>query len=223
MRRGLKSLTQGLLVPVCIILLLQTAASRVLSIPERDIPVPALHKLPSQIGPWKAAGEQTLEPDVAEYLKPDDYVIRDYLNQPANSSINVFVAHFRSLQDSYGPHSPRLCLPGAGWQPQSSKIATIQVPELAEGLAVNEYILEKSNNRILVVYWYQNNRHAWAEEFQAKLTLLPDLIRYRRSDASLVRLITPIPTGLGDNALANSLQFARLILPSLIERFESAK
>jgi len=179
--------------------------------------------LPSEVGKWKAVGDQTLEPNVLEYLRPDDYVIRDYVNQPANSSVNVFVGYFKSLQSNYGPHSPRQCLPGTGWQPQSSKIATIQVPELAEGLPVNEYILEKSNNRILVVYWYQNDRHAWAEEFQAKLTMLPDLLRYRRSDASLVRLIAPIRSGMGDIELANSLQFARLLLPSLIERFGNAK
>ena len=137
-------------------------------------------------------------------------------------SINFFVAHFKSLQDSYGPHSPRVCLPGAGWLVRSSKIETVPIPGRAEGIPVNEYILEKSSDRILVIYWYQNDRNVWAEEFRAKLKLLPDLIRYRRSDVSLIRLITSIQ-GTGENEMVNCLEFTRLVFPPLVERFESAR
>jgi hypothetical protein len=87
---------------------------------------------------------------------------------------------------------------------------------------VNKYNLEKSNDRILVLYWYQNDRHVWAEEFQAKLHLLPDLLRYHRSDESLVRLVMPIGQDSNGGELAESLAFARSIFPVLAERFASA-
>jgi EpsI family protein len=214
--------TKGLFLSVMLILVLQTAASRMLSIPERDVPIPELRRLPSTVGKWRAGSEQVLESNVVAYLKPDDYIIRDYVNGDGRNSINLFVAHFKSLQDSYGPHSPRVCLPGAGWLVRSAKIETVPVPGRVEGIPVNEYILEKSVDRILVVYWYQSNRAVWAEEFQAKLKLLPDLIRYRRSDVSLVRLIAPIQGGAGENELRDCLEFTRLVFPSLVDRFASA-
>lgn len=214
--------SKGLFLSVMLVLVLQTAASHMVSIPELDVPIPALRQLPSEVGNWKAGSDQTLESNVVEYLKPDDYVIRDYVNG-AGRGLNLFVAHFKSLQDSYGPHSPRVCLPGAGWLVRSSKIETAPVPGRAEGIPVNEYVLEKSNDRILVVYWYQNNRAIWAEEFQAKLKMLPDLIRYRRSDVSLVRLIVPIGTGTTQAALEDGLTFTRLIFPSLVERFAATR
>jgi hypothetical protein len=71
------------------------------------------------------------------------------------------------------------------------------------------------------LYWYQNDRRVWAEEFSAKLTLLPDLIRYRRSDVSLVRLVTPLGAGENTVELDQAQQFANLIFPSLAENLRN--
>jgi len=226
MRNGksvLRSVVKGLFLPVCLIFALQAAVSRVISIPERDIPIPELRQLPSEAGKWKAGPEQTLERNVAEYLKPDDYVLRDYVNESAGSSINLFVAYFKSLQNAWGPHSPSVCLPGSGWLVSSSKVESIQVPGRAERIPVNEFTLEKSGQHIFVVYWYQNDRNVWTEEIQAKMRLLPDLIRYRRSDVSLVRLVTPMRGALGAHQLEDCIAFTRLIFPSLVERFQTTR
>lgn len=210
----------GVLVPVCLILILQAAASRILSIPEETLPIPQLRTLPMQLEEWKTSGEQSLEEGVIEYLQPDDYILRNYVNEAKGASIGLFVAHFKSLQSSYGPHSPRACLPGAGWLIASANTALVEVPGRSQKIPVNEYVMEKAGNRIVVVYWYQNNRDVWAEEFHAKLRLLPDLIMYRRSDVSLVRLVSPTEAGTQDK-FRNCLQFTKLLFPLLAERFSS--
>lgn len=215
--RLLSSTLRGWLLLAVLILIVQVGAMHMLSISERDLPVPPLQNLPAQFAGWKLLGEATLEPAVLEYLKPDSYVLRDYGNAANNSSINVFIAYFKSLQNSYGPHSPRVCLPGSGWLVRSSRIRPLSVPGRAEGIPVNEYVLEKNNDRILVVYWYQNDRNIWAEEFRAKITLLPDLIRYRRSDVSLVRLISPLRGDDPTEQLAANQEFARLMFPALVQ------
>jgi EpsI family protein len=207
----------GWLLPAALILLVQAGAMRVLSIPERDLPAPPLPELPVHVGEWTANQDQSLEPNVLAYLKPDSYVLRDYLNRANTNSINLFVAYFKSLQNSYGPHSPRVCLPGSGWLVRSSRIRPLPMPGRPDGIPVNEYVLEKNSNKILVLYWYQNDRNIWAEEFKAKLTLLPDLIRYRRSDVSLVRFVTPLSGETVDRELAGTQEFARLIFPALVE------
>jgi hypothetical protein len=91
------------------------------------------------------------------------------------------------------------------------------------GVPINEYVLEKAADRILVLYWYQNNRNIWAEEFRAKLTLLPDLLRYRRSDVCLIRLTTRMRGEVDDAAMADSVAFLNVLFPSLVERFEATK
>jgi EpsI family protein len=211
----------GILVAGCLILLVQAGASRMLDIDERNIGIPGLHSLPEQIGTWKASGDQHMDPATAAYLRPDEYILRDYVGEQNGKPINLFIAYFKSLQNTYGPHSPRICLPGAGWLVSSSRIVNIPVGGRADGIPVNVYTMEKSNDRLLVLYWYQNDRDVWAQEYHAKLRLLPDLFRYRRSDVSLVRLITQASSSGAASEQAECLQFTQRLFPLLSERFAS--
>ena len=207
------------IVGACLVLAFQAWASRMLSFDEKDIPSPELHQIPMSFGDWQSNGEQSLDQAIVDALMPDVYILRDYSRPGDGAKINLFVAHFKSLDKTYGPHSPRICLPGSGWVETSARITTIQIPGRSEGVPVNELTYEQGSNRILVLYWYQNNRRIWAEEFQAKLTLLPDLIKYRRSDVSLVRLVTALPDSESHaSQLANCVAFAKTFFPSLSER-----
>jgi EpsI family protein len=211
----------GVLAAACLILVFQAGASRMLKVDERVLPVPGLHSLPMQVGQWKATTEVSMPPATEEYLKPDEYILRDYVDGRTGTPLNLFVAYFKSLQNTYGPHSPSVCLPGAGWAVSSSKITSIAVPGRASGIPVNEYTMEKSNERLLVMYWYQNDRDVWAQEFHAKLRLLPDLLRYRRSDVSLVRVILPLRSASAEEERANCLHFTQAVFPLLADRFAS--
>jgi EpsI family protein len=211
----------GLFAAAGLILVFQASASRMVKIDEAKIGLPGLHELPWRVDAWQASNEQSIGADVEAYLKPNEYILRDYTNTQSGAQLSLFVAYFKSLQNVYGPHSPRICLPGAGWLVTSSKVDSIHVPGRPDGIPVNEYVMEKSNQRILVLYWYQNDRDVWAEEYHAKLRMLPDLIRYRRSDVSLVRLIAPLPGSSSDRELANCLQFTASIFPTLAQHFAS--
>ncbi len=194
----------------------------VLSIPEKNLVIPQLANLPGEFANWKVVSEQALEPAVQEYLRPDSYILRDYTNASTSSSVNVFVAYFKSLQSGYGPHSPAVCLPGSGWLVRAQSIMNLAVPGRPAGIPVNKFVMEKGDQHILVLYWYQNDRNAWAQEFQGKLMLLPDLIKYQRSDVSLVRLVQPLSADDASQALPQLQQFAKLLYPALTEDFRRA-
>ena len=216
----LRSSARWWIVAAGVILVAQGTALHVLSMPEGVLLIPQLGALPLQFGGWKTLDEQPLEPGVLAYLRPDSYILRDYANQATGNSINLFVAYFKSLQSGYGPHSPAVCLPGSGWLVRSSSVQTVPVPGRKEGIPVRQFIMEKSDSHILVLYWYQNDRYIWADEFQGKLRLLPDLIRYKRSDLSLVRLVEPVRGSFPDRELKDCKEFARLIFPLLTQTFQ---
>jgi len=205
-------------VVACLVVLLQLGASQMLVFDERTVPTPRLREIPLDLGAWQAGGEQSLDQGVVDYLAPDAYILRDYASANSKAPQNLFVAHFRSLDKSYGPHSPRICLPGAGWLISSSRIVNVSVPGRSGQIPVNQYVMEKSDQRILVVYWYQNDRRIWAEEYNAKITLLPDLIRFRRSDVSLVRLIAPMRDRMDHGEFADTVAFIDLLFPQLQQR-----
>jgi EpsI family protein len=218
----LRSALKIWLLPAVLILAAQGAVLHVLSIPEKGVSIPQLQNVPAQLGAWKTVSESTLEPAVQEYLKPDSYILRDYANPASGSAVNLFVAYFKSLQSGYGPHSPSVCLPGSGWLVRERTILNISVPGRAAAIPVNKFLLDKAGQHILVLYWYQNDRNVWAEEFQGKLRLLPDLIKYKRSDVSLVRLVQPLAGSDADQALTECQRFARLVFPALSEDFRRA-
>jgi len=212
------SITKRIFLPICLVLGIQTVTSRILSIREIKLPTPELHRLPLNLGKWSSPGDLTLDGKVTAYLRPDEYILRDYTGSTDDAPISVFVAYFKSLQDNYGPHSPRVCLPGVGWLVRSSAIKPVRVSGRSDPIEVNQYVLEKSGDRILVLYWYQNDREVWAEEFWAKVRLLPDLMRYGRSDVSLVRLITPIQSAATGSDLKRCADFASVVFPALAQR-----
>jgi EpsI family protein len=210
------------LLPAVLILAAQGAALHVLNIPEQSVPIPQLSNVPVQLGGWKNVSEQTLDPAVQEYLRPDSYILRDYENPTFGTTANLFVAYFKSIQSGYGPHSPSVCLPGSGWLVRDRTIINLAVPGRAAGIPVNKFVLEKSGQHMLMLYWYQNDRNVWAEEFQGKLRLLPDLIKYKRSDVSLVRLVELLRGDDASQALTDLTQFSNLIFPALTENFRRA-
>ena len=245
MPKTLKFVAGGFFIPMILILAVQTAAPHFITIREIEFPAPVLHEIPYKIGNWQSSGDEALDHNVTEYLRPDEYVLRDYFDKSSGATVNLFVAYFKSLQNAWGPHSPSICLPGAGWLIQSFTETSVDIPgpigslpvrpvgnlpvstvgNLAvspASLPVNRYLLEKSGQRILVLYWYQNNRRIWADESEGKFRLLKDLARYRRSDISLVRLVMPIRQGGVNGEFDKSSDFAKAVFPILVERFASS-
>src|SRR5215831_3104234 len=71
----------GLVLGLMTLLLgLQIAAAYRLSLNEQPPASPALGTMPREIGDWKLVGEQSMEPEVAAYLRPDDYIDWNYLS-----------------------------------------------------------------------------------------------------------------------------------------------
>ena len=207
-----------LLAALTAILGLQLAGAYALTRGERPPASPELGALPHEIGAWTLAGEQAMDPAVVAYLRPDNYIDRDYQGGAA-PRINLLVAYFKSLKSGYGPHSPAVCLPGAGWMAKQAEVIQLSVPGPLKEIPVNQYVLEKDKQNLLVLYWYQNDRRIWAEEFRAKLFMLPDLLRYHRSDVALVRIITPLDIDALAGTKARLAEFVRLMFPLLAAQF----
>jgi EpsI family protein len=187
---------------------------------ERHLNSPGLQMLPTKMGNWIAVGDQAMEADVEEYLKPDEYLMRAYRHEDGGGDISLFVAYFKSLQSGYGPHAPNICLPGSGWLTRMQRSVMLPMPGKPEGIPINEYALEKNGEQILVLYWYQNDRRVWANELSSRVFLTPDLLRYRRSDVALVRVILPMGRETTiEKPLQYSVDFIRDLFPQLAERF----
>jgi hypothetical protein len=61
--------------------------------------------------------------------------------------------------------------------------------------SVGEYLITNGSQSEEVLYWYQMHGRRIASDYKAKLYTLADSIRYGRTDAALVRVISPIAPG----------------------------
>src|SRR6185437_2514678 len=113
-------------------------------------------------------------------------------------------------------HSPRVCLPGGGWEIEEFGQRTL--PGITAGgqeLRTNRAVMAFGNNKQLVYYWFQQRGRIITNEYLVKWYLFWDALTRNRSDGAMIRLITPIPAGATARADAELQQFARVLAPRL--------
>ena len=128
---------------------------------------------------------------------------------------SVYVGYYESQAQGRTIHSPKNCLPGAGWEPVSA--GTMIIPARDTAYTVNRYLISKGGAYAVVYYWYQGrSRVAW-DEFQVKLDLMRDKATAGRSEEALARIVVPFIDG--DEAGADSLAtaVASRVIPSLFD------
>jgi EpsI family protein len=176
---------------------------------------PPLAAFPYRLSDW-VGSDVGITKDVRSVLGPGDFLLRTYKNTAVPQPVvDLFVAYFPTQRTGDTIHSPRNCLPGAGWTPLQSRRVQISGPQHTPFRA-NRYVIAKGENRQLVFYWYLAHGRAIASEYWAKFYLVADSIRMNRSDGSLIRLTTPILRGESvDEAQERLLSFAGQVVPRM--------
>jgi len=198
-----------------LILLAQAGAYYTLSAKEVVPQILPWSEFPSRVGAWHALTDMAMDDAVIAELKPDDYLNRNY-GSPSGRVLNLFVGYFSSRRDGRAPHSPEWCLPGAGWKSLSTRVVQIDLPAGGR-IPANEYVVEKTGQRCVVIYWYHQGHKAIASELGAQLYAIPDMVMHGRTDTSLVRIITPFAMDDVAEAREAGFEFARQAYPLIRE------
>jgi EpsI family protein len=179
---------------------------------ERVPAAPDLLQFPSRFGDFRELYNQTIEPDVLAQLGADRTLNRTYTARVNDVPVSLFVAWFRTQRGGTSqPHSPKVCLPGAGWIPQET--GEIELATAAGAIRVNRYVVAKGGARAVVLYWYQTPRRVIAGEWAAKFWLAADALRDRRTDTALVRILAWEGAGSDDPSDRAVTAFAREAYP----------
>ncbi len=171
--------------------------------------------LPTQIGDWTGS-DMPISQEELDILGPGEYLMRYYENasQP-EPPITLYIPFFPTQKAGDTIHSPDHCLLGAGWFPISRERIQLTRPD-GSSIPVNRYVVTKSGDRQLVLYWFQAHGRVVASEWSAKYFLISDSIRMNRSDGGMVRLMTPMLDGESpDAAQARMMKLGSQLLPLL--------
>jgi EpsI family protein len=126
-----------------------------------------------------------------------DYVFRVF-QRDSSAAFSVYVGYYESQVTGKTIHSPKNCLPGAGWQQVESGKKSLTVN--GQTVTVNRYILANGPSQAVVYYWYQGRgRVAWSE-YRVKWDLLRDAAKHGRTEEALVRIMVPLSAAAGGSA-----------------------
>jgi exosortase D (VPLPA-CTERM-specific) len=152
---------------------------------------------PRHIGNWNGR-PSSLDVDTINLLKATDTYNGDFTESPRQPAVNLFVAYYDSLSKSAAIHSPRVCLPGSGWE--FASFEERKFSDLMPGALGTYYyvVIQKGEQKMLMYYWYQQRERRTANEFSMKYYVLVDGLFKSRKDGALIRLLTPVVTAAGE-------------------------
>ena len=159
---------------------------------------PLAHPLASVLP--SVAGYETVDQQLGEEERRvagmTNYVARAFVRDSA-VAFTTLVSYYDRQTQGKTIHSPRNCLPGAGWE-----IVDGGTRSVAAGgtQTINRYLLRNGNASAVAYYWYQGRGRIAANEYAVKWHLLRDAALFGRTEEALVRVVVPV--GKAGDALA---------------------
>lgn len=176
-----------------------------------------LSQLPAELAGWTGS-DLPIDQETRDVLGAGDFLSRNYLQSVQREPINLFIGYFPTQRTGQTIHSPKHCLPGAGWSFVSS--STTDLTDAAgKTHRVGEYIIANGEVRQFVIYWYQAHGRSVANEYMAKIYMVADAMRLSRTDGALVRIITQIAPDEETAAAQKRAEEFTMQLAPLLPRF----
>lgn len=186
-----KSIFQPLFIITAVILGLTLVLSLIVEFREVIPSKKPFDQFPLEVGKWHGKCS-ALEQRLIDSLDLSEYVIIDYLNGQGKK-INFYAAYYETQRKGESIHSPATCLLGAGWKLIQTK--TITIPLSLEGnefFKASRALMLKEGEKRLCYYWFFQAGRILNNAYQMKIYTFWNSLVKQRSDAALIRLITPI-------------------------------
>ena len=182
-----------------------------------------LNQFPSTVGHWSST-DVPINQDVLDVLGKGYFLNRIYTaaaplaaggSSAGPASIGLFIGYFPTQRTGQSIHSPQNCLPGSGWTFESSGTTDI-TDDGGKTIRVGEYVISDGTTKDEVLYWYRAHGRSIASDYAAKFYTLVDSIRYSRTDAALVRVVTAMRPGESrESAHDRAVSFVKQTSPLL--------
>jgi EpsI family protein len=157
-----------------------------------------LEQIDSSILGWSAAGDHVLPPYTLHALDATSYLSRTYRKD--YSQLDLFIAFYAQQRAGESMHSPKHCLPGAGWEIWQQGSARVTID--GHAMEVNQYRIENHGVRQLMFYWYQSKSRVFASEYLGKILLARDTLLSGQTAGSIVRITLPDAPGASQEGAA---------------------
>lgn len=148
---------------------------------------------PMQLDDWIGVPDEV--PDyVIDLLQPEQIFSATYTNS-GGDKVQLFFDYFTSEGGSAGPHSPRNCLPGAGWQITTVEKNVIVLSDRT--VPAGRFELRMENAGKVMDFWYITQHGETANDYVFKFYSMLSSLTFRSGDVGFVRFLADqTPEGL---------------------------
>ncbi|MES2177436.1 MAG: exosortase C-terminal domain/associated protein EpsI [Gemmatimonadota bacterium] len=147
---------------------------------------------------------QTISAEAQRVAGMTNWVARAY-KKDSVIAFTALVSYYERQTQGKTIHSPKNCLPGAGWEIMKADATTLAVGGAL--YPVNHYILKNGKATAVVYYWYQGRGRVVANEYQVKWNLLRDAAVAGHTEEALVRVVAYVPRNLHASDLTKTAEF----------------
>jgi EpsI family protein len=155
--------------------------------------------------------DRPLSDDERRVAGVSSYLFRTFARDSV-AAFSVYVGYYEEQTQGKTIHSPKNCLPGAGWEVVGAQEDRLDSP--AGRVTVNRYTLARSGQKAIVYYWYQGRGRVEANEYRVKLQLLRDAALRGRTEEALVRVVVPV-SGSEADAVARARRVSAQLVPEV--------
>jgi EpsI family protein len=120
-------------------------------------------------------------------LKASEYLSRTY--EKGGQHLDLLIVFYADQRAGEGMHSPKACLPGAGWLIWPR--APLKLSADGRPIHINYYSAQRATKRRAVLYWYQERDRILTNEYAAKLSLFRNALWTGDTAGALVRIVVP--------------------------------
>lgn len=193
---------------VSIILAIVAIVSLVSYIPARtDITSKVkVSDFPLRVGDWQGKDLTIAEQDYA-ILETRNLFVREYKNKKGDS-VHLYLIY--SEDNRKVSHPPEVCFLGSGMT-----ITDKSQTEVADSIKVVKLLVEKSNVREMVVYWFKAGNLYTDNYLSQQLKVVLDRLLRKRTAGALIRVSAVIKDDDEKSAMRSISEFSEEIIPLL--------
>jgi EpsI family protein len=190
-----------------ILLAMTLGAARFTAYRKAEFLAQPLDTISRRIAGFDAIDNPPIDADILRQLRPTSYLSRRY--RKAGVAADLLITFYARQRPGESMHSPKHCLPGAGWEIWD--YTTLDIRAGGRTFKVNKESISREGIRMVVLYWYQSRERIIASEYIGKILLARDALLQNSTAASIVRIIVPDQPGCTEEAAG----FASELIPQL--------
>ncbi len=174
---------------------------------------PPIKQFLENIENYKTVRQVQLADNSLEMLKLDDHLYADY--EGPNGKVNLYIGYYYTANKAYAAHSPLVCYPSQGWKIEGKPSHhTLNAGD--HQIYYDEIITSQTNEKELVLYWYQAHHQTNTQIVQNKIDMGYNKLMNNGEQHAFVRVSVPLDNVEYNLAKQSAINFIEAFYPLFI-------